>query len=77
MPTKTIVSFYTAKVLMGELIEHARAFEKQYERMLRTDKDSEKMLDILNELSIEAMVIEMKSQDCKIVADELIDAFPD
>ncbi|HEX5483420.1 MAG TPA: hypothetical protein VFZ08_12415 [Terriglobia bacterium] len=78
MATKTIrraePDAETAEGLMEEIIESAKAFEKFYQRLQKTRRNSEAYFDLLSELWAEAEVLRTKAAHSKEATDRLMDA---
>jgi hypothetical protein len=70
-------SLHTAELLMRELIEASRKFEKLFEKLARTDPATEKGFELFGDLWAQAELIRSKAEHSKEELDHIMDAFPD
>jgi hypothetical protein len=77
MTTKISPCLQTAEILMRELIESSRKFEKLFDELIRSDRTSKTAFDLLSDLWVEAEVIRSKAEHSKEELDAVLDALPD
>jgi hypothetical protein len=70
-------TLHTAEILMRELIEASRNFEKLFHELMQSNPTSERAFDLLSDLWVEAEVIRSKAEHSKEELDAVMNAFPD